>query len=975
MDTSFVPLRLRSSYTHFGGTVPARELPGLARRLGFGAAALVDRGNLYGALDFYEAAREEGIKPILGAEITCPATGSAASLLALDREGYGGLCRILTGLNLGRTDSLAEAVKEAPDGLAALSTDLDTAGILARVLGRKRVWVEIVPNLPHPLSVRERIRRARDRHLRAVAAWEVLNRSRGEAETSRVLRAIGRDALFAGTRPEASMATLDDSAELERIFKGEPGLLAESHRIAELAGLELDLGRPHFPRATDSPGESLRRLERMCLRALPARFGKRHDSAARRLKHELEVIGRLGLADYFLVVSDITGFARSSGIPVTGRGSGAGSLVSYLLDITPVDPIAHGLLFERFLNEHRPDYPDLDIDLSWKRRDEVIEFAYDHFGRDRVAMISTRACFELRSAAREVAKAFGLSPYEAQSLAGGLSRRGDPDAAARMIRVLGEIRPELPPRTRETIARLSVSLLGLPHHSSVHCGGIVIADTSITDYTPLELAAKGIQVTQFDMHAVERVGLVKIDLLGNRALTVVEETLAEVKNRRPEAAAPRDNDPRTAALISRGRTLSCFQLESPAMRNLLAMLGARNRDEATLALALVRPGPSAGGMKEEYVRRKRSGAANDPGNGGLPIYEEDVMTIISRATGMSLAEADILRRQLKNGGVEDKSLECRFMYLAETAGLGHARAVRIWEKVRRFAAYSFCKAHAASYGVLAYSAAYLKANFPLEFYAATLRNHSGMYPRWVHVNEARRLGIKVLLPDVNLSGTDFAVEGRSIRTGLGSVKHLSGPTMQRIIAERGRGEFASLSDFLVRVPATSEEMNSLIRAGAFEEIEPDRCGALAEYLALKGGASMAAEPRLGFPEGGLRLPTRAFAPLQKRKLEYEALDFSPLVHPTEFFERPFHERLRERPATCRAGVLAAIRRYRSGRADLYFLTLDSTRGLTECVLPRENLRMRLELGRAYVAKGRVRRRFGVATLHVRAIEGLQAKPL
>jgi DNA polymerase-3 subunit alpha len=361
------------------------------------------------------------------------------------------------------------------------------------------------------------------------------------------------------------------------------------------------------------------------------------------------------------------------------------------------------------------------------------------------------------------------------------------------------------------------------------------------------------------------------------------------------------------------------------------------------------------------------------------------MRIISRFTGTSLAEADILRRELKDGSVEREDLRSKFMFLAETAGIEAGRADQAWSHVSRFAAYTFCKAHAASYGVLAYASAYLKANFPLEFYAAALRNHAGMYPLWAHVNEARRLGIAVTLPDVNGSQLDFVIQDEAIRTGLNMVKHLARATMDRIIAERDRHPFTSFTDFVGRIAVSREEVASLISSGAFDDIEPARCGILAGYLRLRGRVPAPEQPRLGFTDGDLRLPTREFTALQKRKMEYGSLGFSPLVHPLEFFECPAGSGAQGRVpggrrfqsasarSDCAIGVLAAIRHYKANGTDLYFLTLDQPAGLRECIVPRRLRSSRLELGQAYAVHGRITERFGVSTLRATAIRNLAEK--
>jgi DNA-directed DNA polymerase III PolC len=1011
MDTSFVPLRLRSRHSRLRGTVPAGEIPRHLSRLGFTAGALVDKGNLCGAVDFHESSIKEGVKPILGAELKCPRTGRHASLIALTREGYAGLCRIISDLNLRDDTSLAEALERSPAGIALLATDPGSALAASEILGRERVWVEIVPNRLSHAALGDLLKATARCGLRALASWEVLFEAEPDEKTARLLKAIRQGRLLSETSLAARHASLKGCLNLRNLTRERPGLLSETRNLAGMVDLTLEIGRPHFPHARSTRGESFTSLEHMCREALPGKYNGNRARARTRLEAELRVIRNLGLADYFLVVRDIVGFAASNSIPACGRGSGAGSIIAYLLDITQVDPIAHDLVFERFLNEHRPDYPDLDIDLSWRRRDEVIDYVYDHFGTSRVAMISTHACFELRSAAREVAKAFGLTPAEAQAVSSRLPWREAKERRGVVERVLGEVKPELPPAPRKAIAELAASIVGFPHHLSVHCGGVVISDRPITYYTPLELAPKGIQVTQLDMHAIEKIGLVKIDLLGNRALTVIEEATRDITARTGHAPGMEPDDPETARLLKTGSTMSCFQLESPAMRNLLAMLAAQDRDDAILAVALVRPGPSAGGMKGRFIERRcrlEGGHPADAGDGRaatgrLPVYEEDVMRMISEATGMGLAEADLLRRKLKEGRNDEDDLREKFVFLARTAGTSRARALRVWEHVERFAAYTYCKAHAASFGTISYAAAYLKANYPLEFYAATLRNHAGMYPTWVHVNEARRVGVRVLLPAVNRSRADFSIEGNAIRSGLGAVRHLSQATIDEIVNQRGRAPFRSLTDFLTRVPATSEEVAGLVTSGAFDDIEPDRCGVLAGYLSLKGNPALCAQPQLGLVDGKTRLPTRRFRPLQERRMEQSALGFSPLVHPLEFFTLPdggptdtrsgnvsrqslVRRRAESRRSLVRRraesrrslvqrrGLLAAMRGSKSGGTDIYFLTLDSPEGLRECTVSRSLLPYHLEIGRAYCATGTISERFGVETLRVRAIEELREKP-
>jgi DNA-directed DNA polymerase III PolC len=962
----------------------AADLGAHLKQQGFSAGALRDQGNLYGALEFYEGCLAAGVKPIIGADLVCPVSGKEVGLVALNRQGYAGLCAALS--SLGGQDELSaiEAIETAPEGLGIIAPEGEVASVLAERLDRERVWIELVANRDTASAMRAKIEFARARDLRVLASWEVLHLEEADSQTSLVLKAIAQGKTVEQVTTAAREASLTKCRTLEAVFGDHPSLLAESARLADMVDLKLDLGRPHFPHLNGSPGESAAKLRALCLDGLVRKYPGQDEAARTRLQYELDTIDQLGLADYFLVVADIAVFAAGRGIPVAGRGSGVGSIVAYLVDITQVDPVAEELIFERFLNEMRPDYPDIDIDISWKRRDEVIDYVYRRFGAANVAMISTRACFETRLAAREVAKAFGLSPYEAQALADRLPYHGSPDPAGAIASALGAIKPEIHPEHRASIARLAGSIVGFPNHSSVHCGGIVVSDRPITYYTPLETAAKGIRVTQFDMRSIERIGLIKIDLLGNRVLSVIQEATSDIVRSRGHAPDIPPDDLRTASMLERGQTMSCFQLESPAMRNLLCMVRARTRADATLALALVRPGPSAGGMKQEFVRRRaealrRGGDAAGIGNGDLPVYEEDVMRLVAKYTGVGLAEADIFRRCLKDGGSDDPALVEKFLFLADTWGTERATALEAWGHIKRFARYTFSKAHAASFGILAYTAAYLKTHFPLEFYAAALRNHSGMYPLWAHINEARRMGILVVPPAVNRSEADFSIEGTRIRTGLGSVKHLAGRTMETILAERRQAPFESLADFLSRVPSDREETLALVSSGALDEIEPARCQALMEYLAARGKVPAVGALSLGFADNPGWLPTQTFTPLQMRRMEYSTLGFSPLVHPLEFFCHVSGDAATEAgpdrscPVTIR-GLAAALRHYRDKGPGLWFATLDSPGGLHEIIIPEGVPHGRFEVGAAYTVRGAVERRFGAATLKVTSMDRLAERP-
>ncbi|HEY6865670.1 MAG TPA: DNA polymerase III subunit alpha, partial [Candidatus Eisenbacteria bacterium] len=553
--------------------------------------------------------------------------------------------------------------------------------------------------------------------------------------------------------------------------------LANNAALAARCRLEIELGTPIFPRAPLDPGESgPARLRRLAREGLLRRYGRGQRAALARLAEELTTIERLGFTDYFLLVAEIVGFARSRGIPTVGRGSGASSIVSYVLGITNVDPLRHALVFERFLHPARRDCPDLDIDLCWKRRDEVIAHVYQTYGDDRVAMISTHATLGARSAFRETAKALGVSNTRVNALA----RRIPRELAAPYLDHLAAVPDARGVDWREPVLaealRLAERLDGAPRHLSVHCGGLVIADRPLTWYLPLERAAKDVVVTQFEMRAIEAIGLVKMDLLGNRALTTIGECIELARTREGGTGTGFDlerlpaDDPVAAARIAAGDTLNCFQLESPAMRHLLRMLRCGTLEETIAAVALIRPGAAESGMKELFCRRHRGlepasfahprleavlGARH-----GVMLYEEDVMCVAAAVAGLSLAEGDDLRRAISaaRGDEEFRALERGFVARCGASGVEPATALAVWRDLTRFAAYAFCKAHAAGYGTLGWQCAALKARFPAEYAVGVLNHHAGMYPTWVHVEDLRRHGVEFRPPCVNASAWDTTLE-------------------------------------------------------------------------------------------------------------------------------------------------------------------------------------------------------------------------
>jgi len=897
-----VHLHVHSNFSLLQGAFSVEELVEAAAGLGMPAVALTDTNGLYGAVRFYEAARRAGIKPIVGAEIV--RDGEQCICLAADREGYANLCRIVTERRLAGTPhyesflgrraeggfDLAECVAANCEGLFVLSATPSVLSKLKGAVPEGRLYAEaradgldsfetLCPALGGVSSARRGGHRRRGGVAQAAGQLDIppaatvnVNFLRpGDRDTHAVLCAIRENRPLRQLRREDRMLAGERSflQPPEQVIARLPGgreAVENTARIARACNLELELGVPHFP-TYDAlpPGETacswLRQVARHGARR---RYGRLTPKVRRRLDRELDLIGRLGLCHYFLVVWDIVEFARRRAIPHVGRGSAANSIVSYALGISAVDPLKFDLYFERFLNKYRTDMPDIDVDFCWRRRDEVLRYVYNRYPCGHVAMVSTHSTLRAKSAFRDVARVMGLPLGEIDRYSAMLpchSVSSIPEAMERF--------PEMSrfPIDREpwsSVLGHAVRMDGYVRHLGIHLGGMVIGDRPLTHYTALQNSAKGIVITQCEMAAAERVGLVKIDLLGQRSLSIVSEAARAVRRQRGvriDLDRLPDRDPRTARLLRRGRTMGCFQIESPGMRQLLQMLRAEGITDVIQGLSLIRPGPSGSGMKDSFIRRKRGvepvryltpqieQALSQ--TYGVMLYQEDILKVSQAVAGFSMAVGDELRKRITKSRSREAIAELRgrFMAGAGQRGIEPAVAEQIWSQVASFAAYSYCKAHATTYGHISHQAAYLKAHYPAEFLASVIANKAGFYEPRVYYQEARRFNVKVLAPSVNDSDVECQAEQGAIRPGLESVRALSARTIRRLLEERGRAPFESIEDFCARLAPAPEELDNLILCGAFDWTGHTRPTLLMK-AELRGGARRD-DPRKPRPPEGL----------------------------------------------------------------------------------------------------------------------------
>jgi DNA polymerase III alpha subunit len=798
-------LACRSYFSLLRAAVSPQRWVETAKQLGYGAIALTDTNALYGIVEFYKAAQQAAIKPILGAEILTDT--QRAFLLIENRQGYQNLCRIITARNLDPQFCLIKELAQYSDGLIAICFQHDLSKHLKKILPKGNFFFGSKDG--------KDIQWARANKIEPVAANTHTVIDDDDAIRTKILNRV-RHLSVEGAGPEdgCTLAPLPSEHRLRELFKDHPKAVFNSEQIGMRCDFELFTGTYHLPKVdlgNETNGD--KRLSKLCHIELAKKYNPVGHQIIKRLEHELNVIKGNQFSDYFLVVNEIVAFAKSRNIPVEVRGSAAGSLVAHVLGFTRVCPVANDLYFERFMNPGRKDCPDIDIDLCWRGRDEVIKFCYEHWGYDHVAMISTMNTYRYKGAIRDVGRYLTLQPSQIDELIE--NRRTKDDSI---------------------VYELAQKIVGIPRHVGIHCGGIVITPCPVGEIAPLQYTNKGVIVTQYEKDAAEALGLIKIDLLGNRALSTVNEAVKLVNQTHPlDIDAVSHTDSKTGRLLTEGRTMGVFQCESPGMSQLCRGLKVKSQKDVMIALSLIRPGPASGGTKKEFIERylnkkpfkylhpKLEKTLRD--TCGLLLFQEDVMKIAVEVAGYTLAEANQFRTDVskKVSSVKLQKQYNDFVYIkANEAGIDRATAETIWEQVLKFAAYSYCKAHATVYANISWQTAYLKAHHPQEFYISLFNNHHGMYPLRIYVWDAIRAGIKLFLPHVNFSQLEWSKEAAAIRAGLGIVSGLSLKTINAIIEQRDRKLFTDIDDLRTRVKFSRPELQSLIHLGACDGLGATR---------------------------------------------------------------------------------------------------------------------------------------------------------
>ena len=990
-------LHLHSYYSFLAGTLSIERMIAHAQRRGYEALALTDINNVSGIMEFHVRCREAGIKPIPGAELLAGA--SRAVLLARNWDGYMQICDALTELSVSYpaarivmedpssapADDPRSRAEEAGEAGAAAGAFL--ADLLLRHLHEDVILLSADRDLLHRLAGAAPfpcyVELSKDREARwpllmdcaktlslpVVATNDVFFGEPGGRRLHTLLRAISTNSTL-GTLDPAVLAAGNNSfigeEEFREWFRHVPEALAAREDIIAQCDVSFDLEHSKFAAYTDVPEASkAQRLRVLTEEGLRMRYPHAQSEARARVEKELRVIGELGFLDYFLVTWDIIRYARHRAFPYVGRGSGANSIVAYCLQITNVDPIELDLFFERFLNPERRSPPDFDIDFSWRNRDEVIDYVLAKYGRDRTAMICTLSPFNPRGALREVGKVLGYSAAEIKQLTSLLPGYGSVrdlmDVGSPVHRHMG---PVLNSRYGSEWLRAALAILEFPNHYGIHSGGVMLAPEKMTRYTATQVAPKGVRITQQDMYSMEDWRLEKLDILSTRGLGTFEDTMLEVK-RRTGAMPPVTeyrvacDDAKTREIMRKGETVGCFYVESPAMIQLPKKLRTGTFQMLTAASSIIRPGVAQSGMMQAFIERFHDPSKIDPPHPkmaellrttyGVMVYQEDVIKVAHFIGKLSLGEADMLRRAM-SGKMRSRdamrALKETFFTGCAREGIDDAVTAEIWRQMESFAGYSFCKAHSASYAVLSFQEAYLKAHYPALFLCSVLNNQGGYYRPEVYIQEARRLGLRILLPDVNASDElHFCPDDRTIQLGFLHIKGLGDRSRRPLLRERREnGKFATFDDFLQRAGTVREDTELLVRCGACDGFGEQRPAMLVRSkLFFNRGRRGVAEPELqlsfeSFDEE-LRL-LRPYSPEQVTQIELETFTYTVSTHVLDHFEKELRQTVKANELERWVGrrvhvggwmIAAKLTRTRKGER-MMFINLDDAVGRIDVVL-------------------------------------------
>lgn len=952
--------------------------------------ALTDVNGMWGFIRFVQHCKGAGLFPIAGTNLIT--TKDEVVLLAENQYGYENICRAVSAVHDDLNQSVVDIIRPLSSGLFILAHHESTLESFMDFIPDTHLFIELRPGIQES----EVHRLSKKLKLEIVATGDVYFRSPNDHNAHLTLRAIENNTTLEQldrAQCKSDQHWFRREADMVKLFPNSLGTLNNSHYLAERCKRDWSFINTIFPGLSlKDTHRSNQKLKDKVFAGAKIRYGDIDESIRQRIQYELSIITQKGFSPYFLIVQDIVEQTRAT----IGRGSAAASIVSYCLFITQVDPLRYTLQFERFIHPERENMPDIDVDFPWDERDDILDYVFKKYGNERTAMVSSQVFLKPRSTIREVGKVHGLSNEEIKSITkriGWYASRRDLEHWVRTDPRFANVDLD------ETLIRVlkeSEKIVGTFRHPSVHPGGVVIVPDEIRKYVPVLVAPKGVQIVEWEKDQVEDSGLLKIDLLGNRSLAVARDTIRQVNLNYGEVASRNKyvdyhqiqpvGDNKTEQLMKHGKTMGVFYIESPATRQLLAKAGVVDFEHVVIYSSIIRPAANRftnimlariHGEEWDLLHPDLSFLAESY---GIMVYEEQVSMAAMVMAGLGYAEAEALRKTMSRDSMQHLIQSWKKKFTEGSLRRGYSPKIiqEVWDMISSFVGYSFCKPHSASYAMLSFTCAYLKAHFPAEFLAAVISNQGGFYSSYAYMSEARRFGIQILPPDVNRSHREWRGRKHKIRMGFMSIKRLQSKAIDQIIDERKAGEFDSLDDFLQRVNLDLADAMSLTNAGCFNQLAPELTHRDLAYRVA--GFYLQQGERTPLTES----PTsRKLTDEDQYRMELETFGYPLSVHPLAVYRPRLSRRIKYAKDIPKfvgqsiylIGIYITRKETVTGNSEpMEFLTLEDETEIYECVLFPDVFREfgdMLHWETLFIIRGIVEESFGVYTITIEKMASLQ----
>ena len=973
------------------GIATQQSLLAQTKKLGVQRLALTETNGIWGFIRFVQHAKAASVKPIAGTNIIT--AKDDVILLAENQTGYENLCRAISKVHDNSRQSLLEILSDGHSGLFFLTHQEKALNELSQFIPNTNLFVELRPGITE-MRAQQLSRKFK---LELVATGDVYFLKPEDQKAHLILRAIENNTTLSqvdSKEVKDKQHWFRSEKDMIQLFPNSLEAINNSHYLAERCKTDWNFINTIFPDLSlKNTHQANKKLYQLVREGAKNRYGdnKLSKKIEKRINYEMSLISEKGFAPYFLIVHDIVKQTRAT----IGRGSGAASIVSYALFITQVDPIKYNLQFERFIHPERENMPDIDIDFPWDERDDILKSIFKKYKLKRTAMVASQVFLRPRSAVREVAKVYGLSNEEIKSITKRIGYHRSRTDLARWVSTDPRFANAHIDDTIMDILNQSEKIIGAFRYPSVHPGGIIIVPDEIRKYVPVIMAPKGVQIVEWEKDQVEDSGLLKIDILGNRSLAVVRDTIKQVNLNYVHKKADSQyvdyhqiqpiGDPKTERLMKAGHTMGVFYIESPATRQLLTKAGVVDFEHVVIYSSIIRPAANRftnimlGRIHGKPWKLQHRDLNFLEESYGIMVYEEQVSMAARILAGFGYAEADALRKTMGRDSMQHliPGWKKKFYSNAQKRGYTNKLIKEVWGMIASFVGYSFCKPHSASYAMLSFTCAYLKAHFPAEFLASVITNQGGFYSAYAYLSEARRFGITILPPHINRSNKEYKGRKKQIRMGFMSIGGLQGKAVKSILEERKAGDFKSLDNFLLRVDLNLADAIALTNAGCFNELEPNLSHKeIAYYIAHFYLSDGSTEPITN------QLSKEPLSWNEKRELELKSFGFSLSSHPLEPYFETINQWVKKAidipkyvgKSIYLAGVYITRKETQTHQRDpMEFLTLEDETDIYECVLFPKVFREYGDLlhwEKLFLLRGTVDETFGVFSVTVEKLVSL-----